>query len=131
MTQSPELSKCPWCQGTSWVEGPAYGSPRWKVVCEDCFAQGPSFETKGDADAAEQKAVDAWQALPRIASVAHQAELVGALRRCATFIEALADNDPDEPIADNGMTVLGKLQFDAPAMAIYARAILAKVGGAP
>lgn len=41
------------------------------------------------------------------------------------FVEALADNDPDEPIADNGMTVLGALQFQAPALALRLRAALA------
>lgn len=44
--------------------------------------------------------------------------------RSAYFVEALADNDPDEPIADNGMTVLGKLQYDAPALALSLRATL-------
>lgn len=47
------------------------------------------------------------------------------LRRAAVFVEALADNDPDEPIADNGMTVLGKLQYDAPELAWAIRATLA------
>lgn len=51
--------------------------------------------------------------------------ILGTLHKCASFIEALADNDPDEPIADNGMTVLGKLQFDAPALAMEVRALLA------
>lgn len=56
-----------------------------------------------------------------------QAELARvreALVSAVSFVEALADNDPDEPIADNGMTVLGKLQFGAPELAIKMRAAI-------
>lgn len=53
-------------------------------------------------------------------------EMLDALYKCATFIEALANNDPDEPIADNGMTVLGKLQYDAPALAFMVRGLIAE-----
>ena len=51
--------------------------------------------------------------------------LADALQRATGFIEALADNDPDEPIADNGMTVLGFLQYEAPALIVRFRAALA------
>ena len=47
-----------------------------------------------------------------------------ALERAISFVQALADNDPDDPIADNGMTVLGKLQFDAPALIFKMRAAI-------
>ena len=57
---------------------------------------------------------------------AEKAELVEVVSRLTSFVEALADNDLDEPIADNGMTVGGKLQNDAPALVLYARATLAK-----
>lgn len=52
------------------------------------------------------------------------AEYSSVLLSAARFVEALADNDPDEPIADNGMTVLGMLQFQAPALALAIRAAL-------
>ena len=47
-----------------------------------------------------------------------------ALERALGFIETLADTDLDEQIADNGMTVGGKLQFDAPALVINLRQAL-------
>jgi len=47
-----------------------------------------------------------------------------ALERAIGFVEAVADSDPDEQIADNGMTVLGKLQFDAPVLIFKMRAAI-------
>lgn len=72
-------------------------------------------------------AADAITALTRqLAEVQQHAEaLAGGMDRAITFIEALADNDLDEPIADNGMTVGAKLQMDAPPLIFKLRAALA------
>ena len=50
-----------------------------------------------------------------------------ALHRAKGFIQALAENDPDEPIADNGMTVLDALKDQAPALETYLFATLAEL----
>lgn len=55
----------------------------------------------------------------------HAEALADGMDRAITFIEALADNDLDEPIADNGMTVGAKLQMDAPPLIFKLRAALA------
>lgn len=55
----------------------------------------------------------------------HAEALAGRMDRAITFIEALADNDLDEPIADNGMTVGAKLQMDAPPLIFKLRTALA------
>lgn len=67
--------------------------------------------------------------LTRTTSLAAQDVLVEALRRALRFVEALADNEPDEPIADNGMTVLSKLQYDAPPLIFKMRAALHALEG--
>lgn len=55
----------------------------------------------------------------------HADALADGMGRAITFIEALADNDLDEPIADNGVTVGAKLQMDAPPLIFKLRAALA------
>jgi len=57
------------------------------------------------------------------------AELVEALRKSNRIMEALADNDLDEPIADNGMTVGAALQYEAPKLAFSNCALLVKLSG--
>lgn len=73
------------------------------------------------------EAADAITALTRQLGEAqqHAEALAGGMDRAITFIEALADNDLDEPIADNGMTVGAKLQTDAPPLIFKLRAALA------
>jgi len=55
------------------------------------------------------------------------AKLVEALRKSNSIIEALADNDLDEPIADNSMTVGAALQYEAPKLAFSNCALLVKL----
>lgn len=54
----------------------------------------------------------------------HADALADGMDRAITFIEALADNDLDEPIADNGMTVGAGLQMKAPSLIFKLRAAL-------
>jgi hypothetical protein len=56
-------------------------------------------------------------------------DLLAALDDAKSIIEALADNDLDEPIADNGMTVGTGLQMRAPALAVKILAAIARAKG--
>jgi hypothetical protein len=47
-----------------------------------------------------------------------------ALHSAKAFIEAVVENDPDEPIADNGMTVWDGLQASAPSVIARIQAAL-------
>lgn len=63
----------------------------------------------------------------RTPSLAAQDGLVDALHGAKAFIEAVAENDPDEPIADNGATVWDGLQSSAPKVIAKLEAALASI----
>lgn len=50
--------------------------------------------------------------------------LVEALRQAIRFVETVAENDPDDAIADNGMRVCDGLKNDAPRVLNDLRAAL-------
>lgn len=109
----------PWISAENWTR------PNGSYVRGGCILNMVAHDER-EQDAALIVALR--NAVPEILAALraqqHAEALADEMERAITFIDALADNDPDEPIADNGMTVLGALQYQAPTLVFRARAAL-------
>jgi hypothetical protein len=75
MTNKPEpntrageaLKPCPWCSGKGFAQSPSLGHSSWRVICDDCCAEGPTVPSY-NVDDPEAFCIIAWN--NRIGNVA-------------------------------------------------------------
>lgn len=59
---APSCCPCPFCGSASvFSESPSYGRSKWRVVCDDCGAEGPPVgQAQSFNTAADQPCIEAW-----------------------------------------------------------------------
>lgn len=56
-----ELKPCPWCScKTPYAASPSLGQSYWRVVCDDCGAEGPPMGKDMSAPDCDAACITAW-----------------------------------------------------------------------
>ena len=66
-TRAGEALPCPWCSGKGFAQSPSLGHSSWRVICDDCCAEGPTVPSY-NVDDPEAFCIIAWN--NRIGNVA-------------------------------------------------------------
>lgn len=95
MTLADELKPCPFCGGKDVDEaGPSLGCSRWRIVCDDCGAEGPPHGTEQSTEYHPSEAISAWNTR---ASEARDVlrEVLGAHIQADAYAQEIPEDEQD------------------------------------
>jgi len=108
---SESLKNCPFCGGRATT---TYVRDGRKAVCTSCYACGPAaFNGPAGKPSADDRAISSWNRRASQPASDTPDPRDEVIRRLSDLVRGLLENDPDDIIADGGVTVLDEWRKQA------------------